>query len=157
MKKTISLIIIIVMCLSLCACSTGERLDLNNYTQYLSITTVTHNDSEAVRVGAIPNVSRTVALRPSVKVEGVSSNFNYNNVKIKVRIYGSYGTTDLVSYSQDADAGSMKKFDILLELSPNIAGSGYISETIYAPLGKAIVDCDYDYEIVSISGTVKPA
>ena len=159
MKKALSLILALVMCLSLCACGGSSKvtLDLNNYQQYISVSPTNSEITKGVTVGQYPNISRNTALRLSVVAEGVSTNFNYNDVIIKVRFYSSYGTTDLVSYSKAADAGTKQNFDIVLELSPNIAGSGDVVELINAPSNKALVEIDCKYQIISISGTVTPA
>ena len=161
MKKSISalfaLILTLSLCLNLTACTGSQKLTLVNYKDYLSFNISDNYTSQSVDVGHWGSQSRKTALSFTVWSNGVSSNFNYNNVTIKVRIYGTYGIADLRSISDSPD--SYENFELFVNLNPNISGAtlGGVETEKISGNGKAIVSCDYSYEIVSISGTVSPA
>ena len=159
MKRIISIILVLVLSLSsLCACGgKGTSLTRANYKDYIYFNIREQYIKKSVDVGHWGSQTRNTDLYFTVWSNGTSSNFNYNNVKIKLRIYGSYGIADLKSISDSPD--EMKTFEIFVELSPNISGQtpyGIDSQKISGN-GKAIVRCEFQYEVVSISGTVTPA
>ena len=165
MKKMISILLGLAICLSMCFCFPGcgkgkeIKLTLDNYKEYLNIERCSvYEETKGVPVGYFGTLERCYQLSCGVKTTGASTNFNFNNVKIKVRCHGTYGTNTLVSASLTADSGSIKSFDEIIEVSTNIAGSCSFGETLVsAPAGKAIVEVRADCEIVGISGTVTPA
>lgn len=158
MKKTVSVLLVLVICMSICACgSGGTSLTLTNYKEYFNFTIDDMYQTRSVDIGHWGTWSRNTDLYFKVWSRGASSNFNYNNVKIKVRIYGSYGLADLKSISDSPS--ETRNFEIIVELSPNISGlaAGGVESQRISGNGKAIVTCNYQYEIVSISGTITPA
>lgn len=161
MKRAISILLVLVMCLSMSiclnGCAGGTKLSLSNYKTYMSINIHDKYISKGVQVGYWGNQTRNTHLYFEVLSSGESANHNYNNVKIKIRIYGSYGLADLKSISDSPD--ETKSFEIFVTLEPNISGltvGGVDSQKISGD-GKAIVSCNFQYEVVSISGTVTPA
>lgn len=162
MKRTIAVILTLVITLSMCSCSNtteGTALTLSNYEDYLNISASVTYDTKSATAGHWGVVTKNVSIKGYIRSEGVSTNFNYNNVKIKVHFFGTYGTTTLASVGYSADEGSVKTYDFTLEFSPNIAGSGHITgePVIEAPANKAIVVIDSQYEVLNVSGWVSPA
>ena len=160
MKKAISILLVFIMTLSICmsltACG-GTKLTLDNYENYLTLDVSISYKQKSVSVGYWGMRDRTTHICGSVSSQGVSQNFNYNDVKIKVRIYGTYGLTTLASTTYDAK--SYHEFETFVEISPNISGTTpeQIEGEKISGNGQAIVDVSYEYEIVSISGTITPA
>ena len=164
MKKAISIIVMLIICLNMCACagiakSNEIELTLDNYQQYLKFINC-HCDkrTQTVSVGHYGNIARPYALFGRFVVEGTSTNFNYNNVKITIQCSGSYGTTTLASVSGDADKGSYQTFNQTVVLTTDISGAGKLfPDLVTAPGGKAIVEVVSECKVVAISGTVTPA
>lgn len=160
MKKVISILLVFIMTLSMCmsltACG-GTKLTLENYENYLTLDVGVSRHYEDISVGYWGTQSRTTYIYGWAQSQGASPNFNYNDVKIKVRIYGTYGLTTLASI--DTEAKSYQEFETFVELSPNVSGTTpeKITGENISGNGQAIVDYDYKYEIVSISGTITPA
>lgn len=182
MKKVISLILAIVMCLPLCACgnnSIGDNsieLTLENYKDYLDIRAyavpaedcVANNDSffdmNGKRCGAS---SISSYLYVKAYVEGVSDNFTYSDIVIKVRVTGKHILCDpnnvdgfRTMYSRIVNAD----FTQSLTCDLNVSGKGEGKSTEkYSFSGNEILPdmmfakCyDFDCEIISISGKVVP-
>ena len=163
MKKALSLILALALCLSMCACAGGKsneiELTLDNYMQYLKIvSSYVGKGTTNVTAGYWGTVSRTTKLYANLKVEGTSTNFNYNNVKITFLCSGSYGTTTLASVGGDADKGSFQTFNQTVELTTDISGAGSLyPDLVAAPGGKAIVEVISECKVIAVSGTVTPA
>ena len=194
MKKALSLILALVMCLSLCACggntgsnantttantttanntnTTNENSDeialtLDNYSKYLSVTAFMNNpaSTEGLFVGAVNNGmgipydggSTLYVYRhfsSNVTVEGVSTNFNYNDVSLTVRFTGTYKTVDI--NTRKWNGGNEINSEVTVEC--NIAGEGSIWEDFSGNGGYMLRKmADVEWEVVAISGTVTPA
>lgn len=153
MKKAVSLILALVLCLGLCACTAepketepaGVELTLDNYDDYLEINVEDdYHQIEGNRRG----------LSFIADVTGVSSNYNYDNVTVKVRIHGSYQYVNLVG----AVHYWTNEYNLTIEIDTNIAGNGQKESTqCRAPSGCGIAGyADFQYEIIEVSGTVSP-
>lgn len=161
MKKAISILLVFVLTLGLCACGSSQsnqiELTKENYTNYLTLRVGDRYNSQSVSVGYFGTQLRDTALFFSAESIAASTNFNYNDVVIKIRVYGTYGTATLASMTDTPE--KTETFEIMMEIRPNISGN--TAEIVYSDKilggGYAIVDCTYKYEIVSISGNLTPA
>ena len=175
MKKTHALLLVLVMVLSLCACGAKKetQLTLDNYKDYLTIeavgtTSTSYDDSVDVPGLYLNNGDYCIGgakftkLAYYASVEGASSNFNYNNVVIKIRVFGTYeGLKNAKGFPfvDYQDAGSFP-FDHIFEVRTNIAGIGESTweyEEIPDNMCTESSLVNDEYEIVEISGTVSPA
>lgn len=192
MKKVISLILALVLCLSLCACGTpgnptevpettvpettipettaakGTPLTLDNYDSYLTIKVSAYSkeDGDHVRFSVqqynfgygmkIPG-GYTWYLYPllgvNANIKGASSNFNYYDVEVKVKVSVTYESGD--PYTGDWKAP--ETFEKVFTIKCNIGGEGSNGETI--DLGKYLHDdmLEYKWEVVEITGYVEKA
>lgn len=177
MKKALSLILALVMCLSLCACdgnagSNGNpdeiALTLENYSKYLSVEAKMYEPSifdgglnvQAVNNGnGIPYDGGSTFyvykyFLTSLQVKGVSPNFNYNDVSITIRFKGTYKTVDIST--SEWDAGNEINSELTVDC--NIAGEGSASGEFSGNGGYMLRKmADVEWEVVAISGTVTPA
>jgi hypothetical protein len=169
MKKALSLLLALVLCLSLCACgskenSNGTELTLDNYSNYLTVS-ARLGDSGDVYVGTA-NMGHGVKfsggwtyylykeLFCAVDIKGVSTNFNYNNISVTVRFTGKYQTADKGTYNWTFGGDIDKEVTV----NCNIAGEGYVSEIVLTDKRYVMSDMtDVKWEVVAISGTVTPA
>ena len=155
MKKALSLLLALVLCLSLCACGTGTKADeitltTENYKDYLTVTPHCGPYGTETIVGGkryCPGVWT------EVNVEGVSDNFNYNDVSIVVKIYVTFEKT----IDSDYNYLGSKTMEFEITIDTNIAGDG-VSEHGLHTLDYYMRDQSITkWEIVSISGTLTPA
>ena len=111
-------------------------------------------------------------LKGSAKAEGVSTNFIYNDVNIKVRIKGQYqeikyGNTYFEDewgngYFEGSFTDEPKEYVIDILLDTNVAGdSQETSESFYVPDGTGIYNMYYkmestqvQYEVIEVTGSV---
>lgn len=164
MKRALSLILALVLCLPLCACNnTGEiELTLENYSKYLTIKANVGEPSifdgglrlmydVPVEGGTRSFVYEYFILNLDVK--GVSTNFNYNDISITVRFSGTYQTYTLANGKWNFG----NKLDTELTTDCNIAGIGSISTEFYPEDGYVLKErADIEWEVVAISGTITP-
>ena len=152
MKKAISLLLALVICLSLCACGGSKvELTLENYKTYLdvNIKSFAPGDSDAWRFPDAPHCrSEYIGF---VGCAGASTNYDYNDIKITVRFYGN----------ADIYVDSVKtkyKFDETITVSCDIGGKGNsFVELFEGKLATRMIDEDSvecSWEIISITGTV---
>lgn len=169
MKKALSLILALVLCLSLCACDNSDansdevKLTLENYSKYLSIKAKVGNpdifDGGVKLMHDVPieGGARSFVytyFNITLGVEGVSTNFNYNDLSITVRFSGTYKTYD--DAAREWDSGN--KLDAELTAKCNIAGEGSASTKFYPDGGYVLQEkANVGWEVVAISGTVTPA
>lgn len=174
MKKAISfllaLAITISMCLNFSACSSNTtKLTLDNYKKYLKFTsdayaTQTEDSSSAcyyykygIDVGDTVVTYFNNGYGLLAKVEGASTNFNYNDVVITVRFSGTYGILDPDNRSWvDYDMEEIYTFEC------DISGAGSSWEIISVedmpPVGQTCTEIlNIECEIIDIAGTVSAA
>lgn len=164
MKKTLSLLLTLVLLLGIAtnmtACEKKTELTAANVEDYINFKV--WEWYESIYGGAGP-LQKDIVLSFRASAEGVSSNFNYNEVYVKLRIYGSCA---LAEFDTDTFMGR-EEFEAYIHLYLNISGSTnefaevqYVVNTYYGrTLGEAqrITSCYYDYEIVEVSGYLTPA
>lgn len=166
MKKLLVIFMAAVLCLSLCACNSGNNtnsaettelndgrieLTLDNYEQYLD-----------VDGWAAVNFDDDNILDVSGSVKGVSDNFNYYDVTVTLTIRGKYNLSSYIRYIggkiDSVHPEQTKTFGRGLEITNvNISGNG--SAGIEIENLRSIVrgSIEVDFEVKSVSGYVVPA
>lgn len=168
MKKIIAILLIISFALTLTSCGNKTKLTLENFEEYLNITTICKGDGEHI-IKTIDDADGTYIKNADLfsdivaktSVEGASENFNYRDVIIKIRVIGTY---KYFFEFYNRYIGNIKKdFSLEYEIKLNVSGDGSNASVFEIPEGsedkhftinEAIV---YDVAIVSISGYVEPA
>lgn len=180
MKKAVSFILAIILCLSMCACSAKSNeieLTLDNYDDYLKINIALNHPNDVKPkckkfIGANGSIytdgSFSSYLALDVRVEGVSSNFLYSDIVIVVRANGKHLVCDTSSGLNGFSAYDTNwhavTFTHTVKCNLDIAGSGKgideekfsVSNNIAFPTAVAAGGYMFDYEIVSIQGKVTP-
>lgn len=174
MKRILSVVLCVLFIgLTFCACGGKETpLTVENYKDYLNVeinvsTSLSADDNVLASGAILKDGSRFVGsaftkLRYWGEVSGASSNFNYKDVKIKARIFGTYeGMKNMKDYPfSDYQSIGDIPFEYEAEISTNISGSGKL-ETVYVDIPDDVCTDDSlinsDFEIIEISGTVSPA
>lgn len=153
MKKLITLLLILVICLTLCACGTKSiSLTLDNYTDYLEV-------SGSYNMGGSPRKDKQHGtlypeIETNIDVEGVSSNYIYNDVEIVVKISGTYTEfPNPTEYYRGTETDFEKNFTIKCNKAGN--GSEHSSTKVSDYTGKIYTDLSFD--IISVSGSIKEA
>ena len=171
MKKLIALILALILCLSLCACGGKEtKLTLENYTQYITLETacslsddIRVADTELPGTGGVVTFYMGDTITPMVKIIGASSNFNYNNVKVKVRFSGTYYGyvfRNPDGWHIDVDPVGEKTFEYVLEATANIGGNSEKVKGSYILPEGMLSDRDllsFTVEVIEVSGTISEA
>ena len=176
MKKVIALVLILLLMFSICSCGEKEIvLTADNCTDYLKITTqASHASDISLKNG--PNgysyfkatdgttffaSSASSYYRISVFVEGVSPNYQYEDITLDINVSGYY-------YS--CSRGGINKRDvnktdvnqkITVKCDLNISGNGKGEVTFNIP-NNEVVPCGFggqsealNFEICGITGSVK--
>ena len=176
MKRVLSLTLALVMCLLLCcslsACGSKDvELTLDNYKDYLDIRPyISHGDDvDADKVKFYDlNGKRCGASQAGsyftlcASVEGVSSNFTYDDIIIEVKATGKY----VACKPGDAETSTVVEdsFTLIINCDLNVSGAGEGRSTEnYTIPGEMVVPAmlyaetiEFTYEIISISGKVTP-
>ena len=186
MKRTISLIIVFALCLSLCACAGKKaiKLTLDNYEQYLKVSSRAliakdyEGNSFVIGRATYDFVTNDYGqnIYGYISVEGLSQNFNYSNIKVEVEITGKCYHCDLKA-EKDENEKTLKWSDFSFVATCNkvdITGKGDNggSDKFVLPTGRGVPflsyangvtryykDSDflnYTYKVISVSGTVTP-
>ena len=174
MKKAISILLVLVLCLSMCACggtSKEIKLTTENIEDYLDFEFAMYSDGDYEKI--IYHVwrpdknsyyqtsqlgTRAVCL---LKVAGVSQNYNYSDISVTIRITGKYAALK----KSDVSNGGWGKYQYeyftyntpTIQLDLNVSGIGeskfyyQIPNNLYA-YGLF----EYDYEIIEVTGTIAP-
>ena len=163
-KRVLGCIMIAVMIVTMCSCGNNNEIELtlDNYSDYLDVSVSWYGTGEKYFLNnGLKITSNYEALvmvdsvGMSVEVSGVSTNFNYNDVTITLKIKGNYNCYDFLNidgpeYTYD--------YESILTVDTNISGSG--SNSDFIELSDHLVTHDYlisgEYEIIEISGTVTP-
>ncbi len=174
MKKIILILLTLVMCLSLVACGNNQKdspqtekttstqttpdikLTLDNYSTYLNVSVTPNFPGKVSGYYTMSDSKYHISNTKAgciLTVEGVSGNYDYNNVVITVKVYGSYAwLTDNAGPNDDIH------FSEEITVSCNIAGEGakqiilFDGENISSYVKNETFNCLW--EIVSVSGTV---
>lgn len=167
MKKFLCIVLFGIFLLSITGCggnSNSIQLTKDNYKKYLNIEAKCFSGSLEDSYGVVVPITDTYtatrlysSIVGNLKVSGASTNFNYNDIKIVVKILGTYK-----AFEKDGDYKTpiTKNFEMIMESSPNISGN---ADTV---IKKINLDdnlltheylLNYDTEVVEISGSVTPA
>lgn len=165
MKKALSLILALVLCLSLCACggNNSNRIVLtkDNIETYFKLNAGLY-DNGNYGMGNEPNEFHAWA-----KVEAVSTNFNYEDIKITFRVKRNarcckFNLGPDIPASQSVLYDHEIPCDAEITITTNIAGNGeekipldYICQE-HSQTPYFLRDSDISWEIVSVSGYVVP-
>ena len=182
MKKAVSIILALVMCLSMCACAGGTKtkeieLTLDNYDDYLKIWPYISLPHDIARSNTryfdamdgtgciVMDYSSYICIGVSVK--GISDNFSYSDITLEVKATGRYIAVDQnqAYNSCHTTVYQNQTFSQYIECKLDIAGDGTGISTgkvrvpggLVIPYHSAHPSTDFTFEIVKISGTVTPA
>lgn len=168
MKKNLLLVVLFMFFLigiTGCGNDNSIKLTKDNYEKYLNVKVgcYTNDFESAYRIKGVKLTDTYTAtmlyssITGNLTVQGASTNFNYNDVKVVIRIFGTYKAFDKEGDYKDTVT---KNFEMTLESTPNISGN---DKTIieHFDLDNNLLTheylLDYDYEIVEITGSVTPA
>lgn len=163
MKKVISILLVLAMSLGLCACDLGgTELTISNIEDYVDISCSIYPDNYYKR--PINAINGTVysdeprSISAHCNVEGLSTNFNYKNVVITLKVFGEYTKSEILpnGFVSGSDAESVS-FEKTIELRTDIAGGGSISQEIFNSTDSIVLSYSIDYKIISVSGVAKSA
>lgn len=170
MKKLLSMLLICTMmfCLAACGKSKDIELTLDNYDDYLKIEVNSYAYGDMYGVSEGVKVSDTTYalmfygdINGNAYVKGASTNFNYNDVKIKVKLSGEYESYKFDTYMLGSFAESENgTYEMIFELDTNISGDSEQFNVEYA-LPDGYVTHNHllyntNVEVIEISGTVTP-
>lgn len=148
--------------------SLGIQLTVENYEEYLDFSCsrkLTGAIDYGQAMGIDNNVGTNVytAIETWATVKGKSSNYDYNNVEVTVKVTGYY-----VPYSQDIMKKinrnelkledyfmeNMEPIDVTLKINTDIIGEGSASNIINIPEGYWIMDvsAEMSYEVIDVTG-----
>ena len=146
--------------------SNAVELTLENYQKYLSVT-CSNSLGGQMDVGTVAGLGKEVGslvyttIESALSVEGKSSNFNYEDVEVTVKISGYYVPLNYGIDSSEFEEyflNNMNPIDFTLTVDTDISGNGKDSNVINLDndcwIEKAGVSIDY--EIVEIKGKVMP-
>ena len=141
----------------------GIKLTMDNYRQYLDVSPSRYLTGEyGLFRDVCPEQTKDghttwdwyKEIIYSASVNGVSTNYNYNDVVVVFKVSGTYDTFDLENgeWVREED----NPIDLTIEVTTDIAGNGDDSKTISS--GRWIHEnlVNATIEVVSVSGTVTP-
>lgn len=198
MKKIFSLLVVLAIICSLCSCDTtvqpqtssgtddsikhnsetdddSIKLTVDNFEKYIKL--VNQQCYGQGKYECIDDFGKKATLNwhdkihASVELEGISSNFNYNDIKIVYKVTGSYRRFAKKPYelikSLDVGRGQIQytdttmvteSFEIEVVVDTDICGNGTESMDYQIPGGYRTdsSEISYKFEVIGISGTVTP-
>jgi len=131
------------------------ELSLDNYKKYIDIEVKNMPYGNKIKPKGLAFYCYD-SVATYVKVKGVSSNYNYNDMVITIK---SKGTCDGES---SAGLSGLSKYDIPfendIEIECDVSGSGEGANVTNMPMGYYTYDKSINgkYEVVSIKGKLKP-
>ena len=147
--------------LSLSGCGKKIKLTTENYSDYISVNgwATDEGTPHAIDIPIQVENEYITMLYPQIKYsvssKGVSDNYNYEDVIIKVIAKGTYVSCGFLS----GDEPTTVPFEKEMILNADISGGARVEEVYDLP-----PDCittqqliDIDFEVVEISGTLVPA
>lgn len=110
MKKTLCVLLSIILCVSLAGCSLGKTtLNEDNYKSYLDVkagVTTKYESQFKVYMGTFAGMPYSdsyeeyKAIQLNVNVEGLSKNHIYNEVKVNIHYYGELPLNEIDTIAQ---------------------------------------------------------
>lgn len=158
MKKRILGLFLVIVVLATCSCNSNNEVeDFEKEEDDNSIELTLDNYGDYLDIEYTCNECNSGDIRYTVDVTGASTNFNYNDVELTVKIEGGYSLYD--NREQIIQRGVPHECE--LTVSTNIAGNGSATNTVeyfdpvmeqqYLEVGKT------EFEVISVSGSVTPA
>ena len=155
MKKTLSLIMALVMCLSLSACGgKSKELTVDNYSDYLNISVkplFTGKDWLIKPTGSPNSISCNSQAESSIDIKSASSNYDYENVVITIRVTATYNTYEKFEKTPNV------AFADEIALSCDIGGNGTGNLVVFKGIEKTYQieenSLEYNWEVVAVQGT----
>lgn len=184
MKKTIALLLAIIVLALLCSCGSQDsepandpnaiKITAENFDKYFKTTQKScscdsFDADNAVNVSGVfgqygfdlGTGSTTLYFYKkidsiSVIIEGASPNFNYNDIEVTFKCSGTY--KEIVGITPNSKIGDAKDFSTELKVKCNIAGEGEAFTEYALPEGHYTCSelINAKWEIVSVSGTITP-
>lgn len=184
-RKIIMIILVAGLVCSVCSCggnnanivsqseqvnSSDIQLTVDNYEKYLDFS-CSRKLAGAIDYGQAMGTGKNIGqavyttIAPTVTVRGKSSNYDYNDVMVKVKVTGYYvpysqevmkkinkGKLELENYIKD----NMIPIDVTLNVSTDILGAGSDSSTISVSDDYWVMDTsvEMDYEVIEVTGTM---
>lgn len=159
MKKLLSILLICTMMFCLAACGKDNKnkdieLTSDNFEDYFNVNVKTLRGGKQVADPLTLEQKDSCAV-VEYSLEGASSNFNYNDVEIEIKVTIKFvGDVSVVEQGKTATIES--QYTIKTDISGNSENEQEIVMLDGFLLGLAF-DTEIEYEIVSISGTLSPA
>lgn len=173
MKKVISIVLLMVMVLNLCACSGNQKsqgieLTKDNVSQFLDIRAIVVTDTSyeystknfcKIEDGAWSKTFYS-GFYAKAATYAVYSDYKYEDVSVRVKITGSTIAVGKALAYQGLDFDSKKTVEYELEvfIAPNISGQGEGYSTAFKlPINMVTDDrvlSDFKVEIIDAKGTV---
>ena len=161
MKRLIALLLAAALSLSLAACggSNSIELTLENYEDYLTINPYGSQSGDEIWLSTTygSTLRWHSEIQCGAKIEGTSTNFNYENVVIELELYGTYEANEKNEMSIIDDRHSVdKNYDITVTIETDVSGNGDSSEIIELEDNFYTDTPNFtpNYKVISISGTV---
>ena len=155
MKKALSLILALVMCLSLCACGGNKtELTLENCATYLKIGTTTlftGKDWLMKPSGASNSIQCNSKAECKVSVSVASPNYDFINTVITIKVSGTYDT--FRGFEKAEDVAFSEEITITCDIGGSGTGNVVVFEGIDTEYQIIENSLEYEYEVISISGT----
>ncbi|MBR3975686.1 MAG: hypothetical protein IKJ88_07490 [Clostridia bacterium] len=155
MKKTLALIMALLMCLSLSACGgKSKELTVDNYSDYLNISVIplfTGKDWLIKPTGSPNSISCNSQAECSFNIKSASPNYDYENVVITIRVTATYNTYR--SFDKTPNVAFADEITITCDIGGNGTGKLVIFEGIEKTYQIEENSLDYDWEVVAVQGT----
>ena len=164
------------MCLPLCACGSENnagqsnsneiQLTVDNYSRYLDVSigmngsiNNKHLLSPGVDIGNVILNESYEAWTAYINVKGLSTNFNYNDIRIIAKTTAKQTVYEKVFPNKiNYDNPQILNLEYTFDITLDIAGNGQeVSETCFLPNELVALYFEEEFEIIEISGTVTPA
>ena len=160
-RNTIILGMLLLSTTSFAGCSKSEEnskddnaieLTMENYEDYLTVNVTTGTTGDGYKVHGISDPFYK-EIQNNITVEGVSDNYNYEDVKVEAEITVKYTPYSWSGLDQDDVL-----FTETLSTTCNVAGDGSDSTLTNVQDGYTTnLFMAYDYEVTKVSGSVVPA
>lgn len=170
MKKLLALILAAALALSLVACGGNEKtkgteLTVDNYAQYLNLIVQGYGGEPKLSYPKGVDVSDSFtamllngSIIATLRTEGTSTNFNYNDVRLKVKVIATYNSDSLENKFADIRTNT-NTHEFEFEVTTDISGTAKQVDDTFKLSGEYTCNeiISVDYEVIEISGTVTPA
>lgn len=155
--------IVVIVIITIITSNKGIELTMENYSKYLNITISCFNDGDRMQSKEWGQINSTLKKSKSISwsfypqmslnvhVNGVSSNFNYENIEIIVQFTGEYYIYRLNTENPQIEFVNQ---NVIVD-NCNISGEGN-NNFIYDIPNNGYSQDTIQGKVISVSGTVKP-